>query len=96
MPSISSNLLSSYWFFDCECPRCLDPTEMGSLMSAVKCSDCESGNLLPIDPKDLDSDWLCSQCKHRFYDVICICMYFLMNFVLDQSSKTFMRLTLLT
>ena len=56
----------SYWFFDCECPRCLDPTELGSLMSAVKCSDCESGNLLPIDPKNLESDWLCSQCKHRF------------------------------
>ena len=53
------------WFFDCTCTRCQDPTEMGSYLSATKCSECENGYMLPIDPMNLSSDWHCSICKHK-------------------------------
>ncbi len=46
--------------------RCRDPTELGSYMSAMKCSDCLKGDLLPVNPMDIrDEDWQCSQCQHR-------------------------------
>ncbi len=58
--------------FSCECPRCLDPTELGSFASALRCPDCPSspsGNtenaasaVLPDDPVDLESPWRCSEC----------------------------------
>lgn len=36
------------WFFECQCRRCRDPTEMGSRMSAHRCDvkDCD-GDVLP-------------------------------------------------
>ena len=45
--------------------RCQDPTELGSFMSALKCPDCESGYLLPIDSMDPESQWICSKCEHQ-------------------------------
>ena len=45
--------------------RCQDPTELGSFMSALKCPDCESGYLLPIDSMDQESQWICSKCEHQ-------------------------------
>lgn len=57
--------IRSFWFFDCSCPRCRDPDELGSFMSAMKCSDCESGNLLPMEPLVVNSDWKCSHCDHK-------------------------------
>jgi len=32
--------LKKTWHFTCTCPRCEDPTELGSMMSAVRCSSC--------------------------------------------------------
>lgn len=57
--------IRDFWFFDCACPRCQDPTEMGSFMSALKCPDCENGNLLTINPMDSQAQWLCSNCQHK-------------------------------
>eukprot|EP00095_Tigriopus_kingsejongensis_P012445 maker-scaffold89_size390429-snap-gene-0.18 protein:Tk12445 transcript:maker-scaffold89_size390429-snap-gene-0.18-mRNA-1 annotation:"protein isoform b-like" len=51
------------WFFRCQCPRCLDPTEFGTFMSAVRCFQCQSGYLLPSDAQDLESDWKCDRCE---------------------------------
>ena len=34
-------------------------------MSALKCPDCESGYLLPIDSMDPESQWICSKCEHQ-------------------------------
>jgi len=45
--------------FWCSCSRCADPTENGSYLSAIKCSQCSSGYLLPKDPLDVDSNWAC-------------------------------------
>ena len=35
--------LQSKWFFDCNCQRCMDPTELGSHLSSLKCQVCMSG-----------------------------------------------------
>ena len=34
------------WFFDCSCPRCEDPSELGTNVSGVVCQECP-GVLLP-------------------------------------------------
>lgn len=41
--------------------RCCDPTEFGTYLSAVSCSDC-GGRLLPARPLDADADWACDRC----------------------------------
>ena len=46
--------IKKYWFFDCACPRCSDPTELGTFMSAIRCNACRAGYLLPensLDPR---------------------------------------------
>jgi len=55
--------ISEVWFFDCSCIRCCDPTENGSLASAVTCPGCETGVILPIDSLDIHSMWRCSGCR---------------------------------
>lgn len=57
--------IRDFWNFDCNCARCQDPSELGSLMSAMKCPDCESGDLLTTNPMDLQASWLCSKCGHK-------------------------------
>ena len=40
--------LANVWFFTCTCPRCSDPTELGSYTSSVYCPGCpKRGVLLP-------------------------------------------------
>ena len=56
--------IKRYWFFDCECPRCSDSTEMRSFMSAVVCFACQKGYLLPIDALQYKSDWICDSCQN--------------------------------
>lgn len=45
--------------FICKCRRCLDPTELGTFMSSIRCFKCDSGFLVPVDPSDQDSKWVC-------------------------------------
>ncbi len=33
--------IQRYWYFNCACQRCLDPTEMGTYMSAIRCNQCD-------------------------------------------------------
>ncbi|OXA58556.1 SET domain-containing protein SmydA-8 isoform X2 [Folsomia candida] len=40
-------------YFDCFCPRCKDPTEFGTFLSAMKCGQCSSGYLLPKNPVEI-------------------------------------------
>jgi len=47
------------WFFHCDCPRCLSPTELGSNLSTLRCGKCEEGYLTQSNPKDLQSPWTC-------------------------------------
>lgn len=36
-------------YFACACPRCSDPTELGTHMSSLKCNKCDNGIILPLD-----------------------------------------------
>lgn len=54
-------------YFACKCPRCSDPTELGTYLSAMKClgdgnNDCD-GIHLPEDPLDDETDWCCNKCN---------------------------------
>jgi hypothetical protein len=55
--------IKKYWFFDCHCKRCCDPTEMGTCMSSVRCftTSCP-GHLLPCNSLDYDTSWVCDKC----------------------------------
>lgn len=53
-------------YFTCKCQRCMDPTELGTHLSSLKClgdigKDC-GGTLLPMDPIDIATDWFCDKC----------------------------------
>ncbi|CRL02052.1 CLUMA_CG015278, isoform A [Clunio marinus] len=50
--------------FLCECQRCLDPTELGSYIAALKCirPGCKSV-MLPNDPLVVTSMWECRECN---------------------------------
>ncbi|RVE48791.1 hypothetical protein evm_006565 [Chilo suppressalis] len=52
--------------FLCQCERCADPTERGTLLGALKCFSQECpGSLLPVEPLKLSSTWRCLQCGMR-------------------------------
>ena len=50
--------------FICKCQRCVDPTELGTFISAIKCPKCCRGNILPSKPVDLSDRavWRCDSC----------------------------------
>lgn len=52
--------------FLCKCERCLDATEFGSNISALKCvrPGCDSV-MLPVDPLAIQSLWLCKKCNFK-------------------------------
>lgn len=54
-------------YFACKCPRCSDPTELGTYLSAMRCLGDETnpcdGIHLPEDPLDDETEWACSKCK---------------------------------
>ncbi|ODN01047.1 Protein msta, isoform B [Orchesella cincta] len=53
--------LSDHYFFSCSCERCLDPSELNTFLSAVKCpSEKCDGYLLPIEPNKSNSVWTCN------------------------------------
>ena len=61
-------LTQNYWNFTCRCARCVDPTEMGSMLNAVVCQKClkdddSYGFILPSDPTSLKSEWICAKCS---------------------------------
>merc|ERR1719278_1868855 len=56
-------MVKSEWYFDCSCERCADPTECGTMVAAVVCEACEEGYLLPSDPLDYYSCWVCPLCE---------------------------------
>lgn len=56
--------LREKWFFNCGCPRCQDPTELGSFTSALLCQVCSSPEAYMVSqlPQDPDAPWTCVQC----------------------------------
>ncbi|KAH8374231.1 hypothetical protein KR200_004683 [Drosophila serrata] len=49
-------------YFVCQCDRCLDPTELGTHFSSLKCGQCAEGYQVPWQPTDSDTSWNCSTC----------------------------------
>ena len=50
------------WYFHCSCPRCSDPTELGSHLSSLRCGECGE-SVLPSHPTHYNSPWSCSACS---------------------------------
>jgi len=56
--------LKDQFYFDCSCSRCADPTELGTYFSALKCTQCQSGYLLAVNPLDFETDWKCQNSEN--------------------------------
>ena len=56
------SLLQVGKFFHCLCPRCSDPTELGTYSSSVVCSGCKEGHLVSSDPATIEAPWRCRKC----------------------------------
>jgi len=56
-------------YFLCSCPRCADPTELGTMFSSIRCPQCtaeQDGYLVSTNPTagpDTDTDWRCVHCN---------------------------------
>lgn len=50
-------------YFMCTCPRCSDPTELGTHFSALRCRRCKSGFMLSAAPLDQLASWICTSCN---------------------------------
>ena len=48
--SLRREMLRDNWYFDCNCQRCSDSTELGTFLDAIKCHECHKGSLLPEKP----------------------------------------------
>ena len=59
--------LRDHHYLSCSCPRCSDSTELGTFTSSALCDGqtCseEGGLMLPINPRDISSDWICTSCQ---------------------------------
>ncbi|XP_049875857.1 SET domain-containing protein SmydA-8-like [Pectinophora gossypiella] len=53
-------------FFNCECPRCADPTELGTHLSTLKCQKCDNGIIISSNPLDNEATWKCTEKKCEF------------------------------
>eukprot|EP00092_Neocalanus_flemingeri_P029048 GFUD01031534.1.p1 GENE.GFUD01031534.1~~GFUD01031534.1.p1 ORF type:complete len:540 (+),score=155.73 GFUD01031534.1:1-1620(+) len=56
-------IMKEKWFFDCTCPRCCDPTELGSHFSSLLCTRQKCGGpVVSSNPLDNLSNWTCQLC----------------------------------
>ncbi|CAL8109373.1 unnamed protein product [Orchesella dallaii] len=74
------------WFFHCCCERCSDSTEFNSFFSAIKCVNCSEGYLLPKNPLESDSPWVCVQISFQMLTPETGCGY-------SRTSENVKRLT---
>ncbi|XP_076642328.1 SET domain-containing protein SmydA-8 [Halictus rubicundus] len=62
--TLRRHFLSVTKHFSCACKRCSDPTEFGSRLGALLCASEEcTGNLLPQEPLNMESPWICDKCS---------------------------------
>jgi len=60
---IRRQTMKEKWFFDCSCPRCRDPTELGSHYSSLLCSSLKCGGpVVSLNTAQNTSDWACQLC----------------------------------
>ena len=71
-------VLQKQWYFACDCKRCKDPTECGSMTNTLMCPKCseesKQGFILPDNPIQIQSSWTCQneECRHviRYSEVL--------------------------
>lgn len=51
------------WMFECRCPRCQDPTELGTNLSSLVCPSC-MGVILPVNNSLQCEVWECQACGY--------------------------------
>ncbi|KAJ6640179.1 SET domain-containing protein SmydA-8, isoform A [Pseudolycoriella hygida] len=51
-------------YFTCQCARCIDPTELGTHFSSIKCKKCDDGYVVSTDPLDESASWKCMVCMN--------------------------------
>jgi len=78
--------LSDFWHFKCNCHRCKDFTEFGTLSDALVCKECDEGRLIPLNMNP-GSEWVCSTCygSQSSQDVMMVITYW-WN-IIDKTSK---------
>lgn len=47
-------------YFECHCRRCIDPTELGTHLSSMRCQSCTLGYMIRLDCKTI---WKCLNCN---------------------------------
>lgn len=56
----------------CSCPRCIDPTELGTYFGAMICFGSEAepckGVQLPLNPTHKNPTWICNKCDIKLPD----------------------------
>ncbi|XP_058446372.1 SET domain-containing protein SmydA-8 [Malaya genurostris] len=57
--------LKSGKYFTCRCARCLDPAELGTHFSSLKCQKCDNGLIESVNPLDDEADWKCTHCEYK-------------------------------
>lgn len=55
--------LTTTKYFTCSCDRCLDPTELGTHLSSLRCTKCITGLVLPSPTPFKPDSWICSSCS---------------------------------
>ncbi|CAB3230749.1 unnamed protein product [Arctia plantaginis] len=58
---VRRDFLKESKFFQCDCPRCADPTELGTHLSTLKCNKCDNGVILWSNPLDDEAPWSCNE-----------------------------------
>lgn len=54
--------LTTTKYFKCSCDRCLDPTELGTHLSSLRCLQCCEGLVLPSPSPLTPEVWMCNSC----------------------------------
>ncbi|KAK9888012.1 hypothetical protein WA026_000296 [Henosepilachna vigintioctopunctata] len=52
--------------FECNCKRCLDPSELNTNISSLKCHKCKTGIILPEVFNSTNNNWCCKSCGKVF------------------------------
>lgn len=67
-------------YFVCTCNRCIDPTELGTHLSSLKCHSCNKGFIISSNPQKEYSHWQCTSCEKIF-------LYSLVKTTSEQARK---------
>lgn len=54
-------------YFECTCKRCMDPTELNTNLSALKCHNCKKGLIQPQKTIENRFNWSCTSCKKNYH-----------------------------